>query len=356
MDQLTVTSLIERLQHLTGVVADRNPIDRIVSVMYIPCALSTSAPGTTTVTFYFNDANGQTDNQTFTFDAYMPTSTNDNGVINLTPSSQNLPLHPQLDSNHTYLRQSPYTKHVLHAGLFGDIEIDPNYIDTTTVETLNMSADVDIATGQGQLIIGNGNGYLRTPAMLGVPIPVTQITSYAYSSVQAIKNQYKSEMMDILMNEYDTIASMGTGATGNMLNSSKISITGNVINTVASGGKLAMYSQYEQMAKDKGGLSLYNASLPTVCMNGASGSMLGVQDTWYVTSTFQKVLFPDYESIGYPCQKKLTLSSLSGFVKCDTALWNGTTISTVLPVNTSEEREELNEFLLNGIFLNSAPT
>lgn len=351
----SMETLIEDLMHLQGNLADQNPISRIISVMYIPVWGSGSGISTQ-VKFYFNDSQGQQSD--YPINLTVRHISNNNAVISATTQFVTLPNHPDFSNTYRrYLALPPYTTHIFRAGPFGDIELDNTLMApwniSTGIQQFPFTLEVDLVSGQGRLIVGAGEGFRNEIAQVGVPIPVTQIVSNSLYAVQSIKNQLKSDMSSVLMAEYATLQNAGSSAMGNILNPSKTSVAGNTINALADVGMYAMQRQTENLVKDKAGLSLYQASLPEVTTNGASGSFLGTNESWFVRSTFQKVIFPDYTKFGYPLYENVKLSTLSGFCKCDTALWQGTTITGDLISPNLEEKHMINEHLLNGIFLNT---
>lgn len=353
----SMETLIQDLMHLQGNLADQNPISRIISVMYIPVWGSGSGVSTQ-VNFYFNDSQGQQSD--YPINLTVRHISNNNGVISATTQFVTLPNHPDFSNTYRrYLALPPYTTHIFRAGPFGDIELDNTLMSPwavgTGVQQFPFELEVDLITGQGRLIVGAGEGFRHEIAQVGVTIPVTQIVSNSLYAVQSIKNQYKADMSDVLMSEYSTIQN-GTSVVSNIYNPSKTGIAGNSINAISNIGMFVMQMQTENLVKDKAGLSLYQASLPDVTTNGASGSFLGINESWFVRSTFQKVIFPDYTMFGYPLYEKVKLSTLSGYIKCDTALFSGsgspTYINTIFGA-TLEEREEITQFMLNGFYNNT---
>lgn len=350
----SMETLIEDLMHLQGNLADQNPISRIISVMYIPVWGSASGISTQ-VKFYFNDSQGQQSD--YPINLTVQHISNNKAVITATTQFVNLPNHPDFNNTYRrYLALPPYTKHVFRAGMFGDIELDNTLMSpwnvNTGVQQFPFTLEVDLVSGQGKLTVGAGEGFRVEIAQVGVPIPVTQIVSNSLYAVQSIKNQFKSDMSSVLMAEYATLQNAGSSAMGNILNPSKTSVAGNTFSAISDIGMYAMQRQTENLVKDKAGLSLYEASLPQVTTHGASGSFLGVSEAWFVRSTFQKVVFPDYTKFGYPCYESAKISTLSGYVKCDTALFMGTTWNGENIYPTLEERQMINEYMINGFYYN----
>ena len=350
----SMKTLIEDLMHLQGNLADQNPISRIISVMYIPVWGSGSGVSTQ-VKFYFNDSQGQQSD--YPINLTVRHISNNKAVITATTQFVNLPNHPDFsNTNRRYLALPPYTTHIFRAGPFGDIELDNTLMSpwnvNTGVQQFPFTLELDLVSGQGRLIVGAGEGFRHEIAQVGVPIPVTQIVSNSLYAVQSIKNQLKSDMSSVLMAEYATLQNAGSSALGNVLNPSKTSIAGNTINAFSDVGMYVMQRQTENLVKDKAGLSLYQASLPEVTTNGASGSFLGINESWFVRSTFQKVVFPDYTKFGYPCYESAKISTLSGYVKCDTALFMGTAWNGENIYPTLEERQMINEYMINGFYYN----
>lgn len=350
----SLSNLIQWLQHLTGTLADQNPIARIVSVMYFPVILPLSATTTTAnITFYFTDPSGQVSDQVYAIDCYDSSNIpNIEGVhVAAIKGSYTLPSHPQYDANHEYLNQAPYTTYLFRCGQFGDIIINNDMLKSTNKITYRLL--VDLATGQGELQFYNDDlsyevggvtidveyGFIHSEmAMIGVNIPLTQITSFGRLEVEGIKNQFHRAYL----NNFTSIASGVLGGIGDAMT---LNIGGGMRASAETAGAIVE----RELLQNELGLSLYGAGLPSVETRGASGCMLGCYEQWWYYAIFQPVKLPPVEKVGYPYETKATLKNLSGYTKCNTAdiHYNSSSICPNL-----NEVSELQRILTSGFYIN----
>lgn len=337
--QGSIETLVDRLQHLSGTVADQNPMDRIISIMWLPIEVSSTV--NSNITINFNDTAGTQDDLTLSLACYS--ITNALGVWTSAEKDVTLPSHPQYDANHAYLNLPPYTVYTLRCGAYGDITIDQSMLQDT--RKLYYSEQIDLATGQGLLVFSRQTnptlyGQIKSDvAMLGCNIPLTQITSYGRLEVESIKNQYtRSEVnrqLGMVSNAMGVIGGVTRLNAGTALQSA-VGIFGNALE--------------KDMLQNEYGLSMYGAGIPHVETKGASGSLLAGLEYWFYIAVFQPVKLPPEDKVGYPYETKATLKNLSGYCQCGTADI-GRNASDIAP-NLSEIAE-LQKIMLSGFYINA---
>ena len=177
--------------------------------------------------------------------------------------------HPQASSRGSYLNLAPYSRYVLQMNPFGMMELDGNRMGS--YETLTLDWYSDFITGSAELFVTAGSEIVGHALCehYAVPIPISQIT-------------------------VDTMGSLlsTAGAVGSAL-------------SLDIGGIFANIGNASRSAS------------PVVSSKGTMGSMLAYKGkTPCVYCQFTRLVDEDNVNIGRPLCQKVTLSTLSGFVKC----------------------------------------
>lgn len=186
-----------------------------------------------------------------------------------------IPKHPKAASRGEYLNMPPFSRYKLEAGPFGVIPLDNfNLIDDTT---LSMLLYVDLITGTGRLSIKNrdvlSDSFIAT-AQIGVPIQLGQN----------------------LLNQ-GALQSMGNNIHGMAASIVEGSVLGAAMTTTGTIMDAASLTQ----------------SVPSVL--GSNGT-LAFNNNWSLTGEFIDVVDDDNAENGRPLCKKVSISTLSGYVQC----------------------------------------
>lgn len=145
--------------------------------------------------------------------------------------------HPDTSARGNYVNAAPYTMITLNFPPFGCIELDTSILANAT--TLDISLDIDVLTGQGNLRI-SANGILmhELKTQVGVPVQITQITNDVLGAVTSVASGVSGAISGALLGGPAGIA----GAVG-----SAVSGIGNAIqsimpkaNTIGGGGNYSV--------------------------------------------------------------------------------------------------------------------
>lgn len=216
-----------------------------------------------------------------------------------------LPRHPQSGSRGAYLNASPYTRHTLHCFGFGSIPLDPiNFIHNDRI-TLHLS--VDKFNGVGKLTIsntGDTDTYTTLFGEIGIPIPISQITSNLMGAVGG------------LLSVPLALAGAGlAGATGAIIGSTgALSGVGNAVQSL----------------------------MPSVQSSGTVGSGVNYLHRPHVTSQFMNVVPIDVARNGRPLMQTRTINTLSGFTQVENP-------DVDIPA-TTQEKDLITNYMRTGFY------
>ena len=253
--------------------------------------------------------------------------------------SLTIPRHPQAASRGAYLNLSPYSQYTLNFYPFGTITIDST--DIYNASTLYCFLQVEIITGQAVLSISADNdinhAFRKIKAQLGVQIPLGQINI----NLQALAGG-ASDMVQGIVG-----ASAATEASPSLVNTGK-KLLGDIRQVISTGGYADRTVGTEgianpfEVAANIGNTAM--AALSTAEFRPAAGSFLDAGVAITLVGKFLRVVnnYPAY--IGRPLCEYRTLSSLSGFCKCQLA-WPD------LEGATMQEQEDIASYLNGGFYI-----
>ena len=207
--------------------------------------------------------------------------------------SGTLPNHPQYARGH-YLNASPYTRMVLDLYCFGKIALDPNYFLDSRSYSVNMA--VDLFTGIGTCKVESTRGQVyKGSATVGVPVQLSQV---------------KSDLSRPLIDTAVAAAALGAE------------------NYVGAAASIT---------------DVVKSAMPQISSIGSVGSNTSyAYNSPEISIQFYKIVDEDLADLGRPlCQVK-TISSLSGFIKCNDA---DPSISC-----SDEELSSIVSYMNNGFF------
>lgn len=193
------------------------------------------------------------------------------------PNYVELPQHPQISDHGIWVNSAPYTEHVLHAGVFGDIPLT----FATSQYTMKIICVVRMDfKGNARLDVGDENGRLLASSManLAIQVPVVATSEKTMQGMSKLGNTISNGIM-----------SMGMSAA---------SAWGDFTETIID-------------------------CIPQQTASSGVEGMLPLTQDWWVQSKFQYVSGKMAEGgqlagglMGYPLCETYTLSSLNGYCKC----------------------------------------
>lgn len=213
-----------------------------------------------------------------------------------------IPEHPQASTRGNYLNYAPYTKLTLYIQPFGAIPIDTSFFKKGRI--LKAGYEVDSITGQACLRISlttaNGNDAdnvcAERTAVLGVPIQLSQVLSDYSSSINTLTSGL---------------------ASGSVLGAISGAIGATVQSALAS-------------------------AFPSVSSSGSNGSVLSAFQKLVGVIEFTKVVDGDNTNFGRPLMSTRTINTLSGYIKCSEAHFEGPCLES--------EKEKILSYMLNGFY------
>lgn len=223
-------------------------------------------------------------------------------------SSVELPSHPQAGSRGIYLNASPYTRRTLHCFGFGSIPLDPiNFIHNNRI-TLHLS--VDKFNGVGKLEIsntGDTDTYQTLFGEIGIPIPISQITSNLMGAVGAVLSV--------------PLGMAGAGLAG---------ISGSTKAILGSTGALS------------GVGNAVESLMPSIQSSGTVGSGVYYLHRPHVTSQFMNLVPIDVARNGRPLMQTKTINTLSGFILVENP-------DVDIP-GTTQEKDIISNYMRTGFY------
>lgn len=207
--------------------------------------------------------------------------------------------HPEFETRGAYLNAAPFTRYILHAGPFGDIELDGSLLTITTSVNIFIMYDVTGASSVMKVTIGGVEK--RYYANIRVNVPLSR------------ENNWIGQLPIVQ----------------NILGS--VSGAGGIIGTVASAAGSVASS--ESSATETIGAP-DNAGYPSF------------YERFKIETIAHLVALPNVSDFGRPLCQKVAINSLSGYVLCaddDIAIAN-------VPAPTKTEIDEIRSYLTGGFY------
>lgn len=241
-----------------------NPMQFIVSCMWFPFALTLGSDSISVGWWTITNTSGachKLSDPVYTRNIVYP-----------------VPKHPQAASRGNYLNMQPFSKYIINAGPWGAIPIDNRQL--LDESSLTCVINVDLMTGTGRLSIKGKNSLAYVEdhvAQIGVPVQLGQN----------------------MLNQ-GAVSNAGHGIIGTIGSF----ISGNPAGALTSGlsaiGNIAAMSQADPISVGSNGSMAFN-----VLFN--------------IIGRFLTIVDEDLASRGRPLCKRVTISSLSGFIMCEDA-------------------------------------
>lgn len=222
--------------------------------------------------------------------------------------------------NDFYNVSTEWTRHSAYFPGFGIIDIDPAF----SGETIAFSIDVDFQTGSASLnCFCLGNRIAAMSSIYGIEIQLSQLSTNSDNAftniVGFIETASSGGLSSMLMND-----------------ESKNPITNFLGQLIGQGAGMLGKSS-----------PVRNALSPNVATTGSNGNtyLLAVAD--YQVRVYTRFFIPDnltdvLNKYGRPCEKELTLSSLSGFTLCD---------NVKIAAGTSTEQSMIKQYMEGGFYI-----
>lgn len=269
---------------------DFNPIQYVVSVMYVPFTMS--PPGTTSVKVGW-----------WTLDSISAWYLGSADFQIMSSGNIAVPKHPQA-SRGKYMNTGNFSSYALQLPCFGVVEIPPALIQDST--TISVEIQVELATGSGILTVkasGRTQPIIIQETQVGCPVQISQITGgFLSNAARAITTAVGSE-----------------------------SVAGQVVRAARSAisavGELVPF---------------VNVGESTVSTKGSNGSrgMTTIQPA--LLATFSLVADEDVQHRGRPLCKLVQVSTLSGFIQAADG--------DILAPATQSELRSIKAYLEGGFF------
>lgn len=366
---ITDTSISTDLQKIM-----MNPIQYIISCMFIPSSLSTSGLTSTTVipvgwwTF--------TVSTNYTFYKLKSTSMKTDFVLDLT-----IPVHSQATGNYKWLRNSPYSVYQMQFFPFGVFQLDSAKLYGYT--GIRNTVTIDLITGIGTLLIsryitsgGSTTYYNETiyssTSQVGIPISLAQMavdmsklgnsSTWLLAGGMALANLASefgsSEVSTLAQGAAKVLTSspseaqraaraagispLNYKATAEFIESYNGGSTTSVWDNTERFSMGSLISSIAQTAADVGNAALASSGVCTT--QGQTGGIAQYSFSVELLLCASLIVAADPTHYGYPlCQSK-QINTLSGFVLCandgDLALYGA----------TESERQAVIAFLTAGFY------
>lgn len=311
-------------------VAQLNPIQYIVSSVYIPVAKDSLTLGAAT---YVDLGRWRIPDLLCTTIGYRATI--DCGSITI-------PKHPQASSRGAYLNMPPHSTYSMHFPGFGVIELNGARVG----RRISVKAKVvfDPYNGSGYLYLNTEDGDEKEGALgiltgnIGIPVPVTQmlatdlkgnlianvaqIASNFVSDKGGVMTQAKTNISTFAPAMFSQMAQDATGATPAENPATVAQATGANPSAILDGVQ----------------------QIPTLAMSGSVGGSSGLYGDWWIKLEYFTLVDEDNETLGRPLMQIRQLGSLPGYLQVINP--------HILCIgSTAQEQELVNQYAANGFFM-----
>lgn len=315
-------------------VAQLNPIQYIVSSVYIPVPLDKMPTGAET---YVDLGRWRIKDLLCKTIGYRAT---------LDCGSLSIPKHPQASSRGSYLNMPPHSTYSTYFPGFGVIELNGARVGRMT--TIKAKCVFDPYNGNAYLYLNTNDSDEKEGALgimtgnIGIPCPVTQMLA--------------TDLKGNLIANVAQMASNSVSDKGGVMTATK-STLGNFM----QGMQLAGMTGTQQIEAainmpDTGAITPISPEtnptgifdgvqqIPTLAMAGSAGGSAGLYGQWWIKLEYFSLVDEDNETLGRPLMQVRALSTLSGYLQC---------INTHITCTgaTAQETQMVNDYVMAGIFL-----
>lgn len=309
--------------------AQVNPIQYVVSSVYIPIAKSAFPVG------------GSTQLKLGKFNMGQTVDFLSNIRVEIDAGSISLPKHPNYNVRGQYLNAPPYSNYTTHFPGFGTIELDGARVSRWS--TIKAKIILDACNGSAYLYLNTNDGDEKPGAVgimsgsIGVSIPVTQMLA------TDLKGNLIANVAQVVSN---VAGDIGKGSSAIVQTAKSawnwLNYNPNNVNDV---------SNFAQTTKDltssaksaATGIVSGLQSIPTLSMSGSPGGSAALWGDWWIKNEYFILVNEDLETLGRPLMEIKKLDDLRGYCQC----LNTHTVTS----GTAQENDIVNSYLCNGFFI-----
>lgn len=249
-----------------------------------------------------------------------------------------IPKHPQASNRGSYLNTSPYSRYTLSFFPFGTFDLDTTCLQGNS--TLHLYVQVEYITGQAILSISTSTkekAFRRVKAQIGTQVPLAQLTL----DMQSLAGGFTQTLGGLAGAAAVSSAAPSLISTGKQL-WKDIQYVADTGDYALRGANSAGIANPVEVASNIG--NTVTAALSNVEFRPAAGSYLDWDQRVVLTGTFLNITsgYPSY--IGRPLCDFRTLSTLSGFCKCQLA-WPD------IDGASMQEQEDIASYLNGGFYI-----
>jgi hypothetical protein len=311
-------------------VAQLNPIQYIVSSVYIPVAKESLTLGAATSV---DLGRWRIPDLTCTTIGYR--STLDCGSITI-------PHHPQAASRGNYLNMPPHSTYSMYFPGFGVIELNGARVGRKY--SIKAKVVFDPYNGSGYLYLNTNDNDEVEGALgiltgnIGIPVPVTQMLATdlrgnLIANVAQIANNLVSNKGGVMTQAKTNISTFAPAMFSQMAQD-------------ATGAAPAENPATVAQATGDNPSAVFDGvqPIPTLAMSGSVGGSSGLYGDWWVKLEYFTLVDEDRESLGRPLMQMKRLADCSGYTQCINP-------HVICIGATAQESEMVNNYLSSGIFL-----
>lgn len=334
----------------TGEWADYDPFSRIVSVKYVPVAVTwvdveedELLPQYTGYTWLFHhtyvDEDGVTQTAYYNWILHKTISLNGatSKTLIYTMFWQN---HPQYSANKKYLNYPPFTDVELKVGPFGQVRLPLNKIPQDDTDlAINVELTIDLISGLSRLNVYSNVSdnetfiYYTEDYSCVVDIPITYERYNKYSDIMQRDFSHDVGIAESVTQMLSGAAQAGVGG---YAGSGGAIAQG--INMIASGA-VGLDKVNKKYAIDS-----YNMSIPNFASKVSNGNWIKMDEDWYLIQRSILISGDSPDIVGRPKNAQASLGDCSGYTLCNAASFEDENATIV-------EITMVNEFLNNGFYL-----
>jgi hypothetical protein len=318
--------------------AQVNPIQYVVSSVYIPIAKSAFPVG------------GSTQLKLGKFNMGQTVDFLSNVRVEISAGSISLPKHPNYNVRGQYLNAPPYSNYTTHFPGFGTIELDGARVSRWS--TIKAKIILDACNGSAYLYLNTNDGDEKPGAVgimsgnIGISIPVTQMLA------TDLKGNLIADVAKVVSNVANDSGGLGNSIISRahsaiskaLINAADVYTMGlasETISNLQAAGAITRSPTTPQGSVT--GITSGLQSIPTLSMSGSPGGSAALWGEWWIKNEYFILVNEDLETLGRPLMEIKKLDDLRGFCQC----LNTHTVTS----GTAQENDIVNSYLCNGFFI-----
>lgn len=315
-------------------IAQLNPIQYIVSSVYIPIGRASLDTGAST----------NVDIGRWRIPDFVAPTIGYRAVVNC--GIIDIPHHPQAADRGEYLNNPPHSVYSMHFPGFGVIELNGTRVSRRPV--IRAKVVFDPYNGNGYLYLGTDDPDEDEGALgilsgnIGIPVPVTQMLA------TDLRGNLIANVAKIASNVLSDKGGVMTAATttfGNFVAGAQLAgMTGT--QQIDAAVNMPSNSAVTPVSPETNPSAIFDGvqPIPTLSMSGSVGGSSGLYGNWWVKLEYFLLVDEDNESLGRPLMQMKLLANCGGYTQCINP-------HVICIGATAQEAEMVNNYLSNGIFL-----